>query len=284
MKKLLILTSYLVFAICSAEAQKPEIARVLIHYKFSHLRDTAHRDNPYKENMALLLGKTASVYKSYDRQLEDALFRKQMQDQIAGSPDGNIKINRQNIGTSTQYFEFPEGKKLFRKERLFNPYLIEEPLPVIDWKISADTASFGGLHCQKATTHFKGRDYIAWFCPDLPFHGGPWKLNGLPGPFIKFFEAQLGGDALFQLAGEEGCQAMVTCCAAFYDGTTIITARGEIMGTVVATRGQSGFGFDKCLVPDGSHKTFGQMSSAEKDAFSHRGKAVKALLSQLKEL
>jgi len=92
MKKLFTLTSCLLLAICSADAQKPETAQVLIHYKFSHLRDTTHRDNPYKENMVLLLGKTASVYKSYDRQLEDALFKKQMQEQIASSPDGNIKL------------------------------------------------------------------------------------------------------------------------------------------------------------------------------------------------
>jgi hypothetical protein len=62
--------------------------------------------------------------------------------------------------------------------------LVESPIPVIDWRISSDTARFGGLLCQKATGHFKGRDYTAWFCSDLPVHTGPWKLNGLPGVIV----------------------------------------------------------------------------------------------------
>jgi hypothetical protein len=67
---------------------------------------------------------------------------------------------------------------------MVNEYLIEGPLPAIDWKIGVDTGTFYGLHCQKATCHFKGRDYVAWFCPDLPVHSGPWKLNGLPGVIV----------------------------------------------------------------------------------------------------
>ena len=108
------------------------------------------------------------------------------------------------------------------------------------------------------------------------------KLGGLPGPFVKFFEVQLGPSALLQLAGEPGCPAIVTCCVAFYDGTTTITARGEATGTIVALRGEQGFGFDTCFMPDGSDKTFGEMSFAEKDGFSHRARAVKALVTQLK--
>ena len=46
-----------------------------------------------------------------------------------------------------------------------NSYLIDGPMPAIDWKISGDTATFGGLHCQKATCHFKGRDYIGMVLP-----------------------------------------------------------------------------------------------------------------------
>ena len=38
--------------------------------------------------------------------------------------------------------------------------------------------------CKKATTHFRGRDYIAWFTTDIPIVAGPWKFNGLPGLVI----------------------------------------------------------------------------------------------------
>ncbi len=202
MKKQLLIAATLILAVFAARAQQPDTAAYMVHYKFSHLRDTNNRANPYAENMALFLGKNSSVYKSYDKQLEDALFKKQVQAAMANSPDGRIQIHRNNTGSSVQYFQFPGEQKLVRKESLFiNSYLIEDVLSVIDWKISGDTASFGGLHCQKATGHFKGRDYTAWFCPDMPFHAGPWKLNGLPGVILDAYDAKK--EVVFKFDGIE---------------------------------------------------------------------------------
>lgn len=186
----------------TARTQKTDTANYMVHYKFSHLRDTNNRTNPYTENMALFLGKSSSVYKSYDKQLQDAIFKKQVKEAMANSPDGRIQIHRNSSGSPVQYYQFPAEKKLDRKESLvINNYLIEDDLPAIDWKISADTASFGGLHCQKATTHFKGRDYTAWFCADMPFHAGPWKLNGLPGVILDAHDAK--NEVVFKFDGIE---------------------------------------------------------------------------------
>jgi GLPGLI family protein len=189
MKKPLFLFTCLVLAIGIVKAQSPEMAQAVVHYKFSHLRDTTKKDEFYNENMILFLGKNSSAYKSYDKRMADALMKKQVQEQMAANPGGPIRITRgKGSGSTTEYYQFPNEKKIVRKEKLFNSYLIEEPFPVINWKISSDTASFAGLKCQKATAHFKGRDYTAWFCPDLPFHSGPWKLNGLPGVIVDAYD------------------------------------------------------------------------------------------------
>ncbi len=202
MKKQLLIAATLMLAALCVKAQKPDTAGYMVHYKFSHMRDTTNRANAYTENMALLLGKNSSVYKSYDKQLQDALFKKQVKEQLANSPDGNVRFNRQNSASPIQYYQLPGEKKLLRKESLvINSYLIEDALPVIDWKISSDTASFGGLRCQKATTHFKGRDYTAWFCPDMPFHAGPWKLNGLPDVILDAYDAKK--EVVFKFDGVE---------------------------------------------------------------------------------
>jgi len=202
MKRYLTICALLAATLQVARAQQTDTAAYMVHYKFSHLRDTNNRANPYTENMALFLGKNSSVYKSYDKQLQDALFKKQVKEAIANSPDGRIQIHRQNSGSPLQYFQFPAQQKLFRKESLvINSYLIEDALPVIDWKVSNDTASFGGMHCQKATTHFKGRDYTAWFCADMPFHAGPWKLNGLPGVILEAYDAKK--EVVFKFDGIE---------------------------------------------------------------------------------
>ncbi|MBO9617877.1 MAG: RdgB/HAM1 family non-canonical purine NTP pyrophosphatase [Niabella sp.] len=48
--------------------------------------------------------------------------------------------------------------------------------------------------------------------------------------------------------------------------------------------GTGGFGYDPVFIPDGSDKTFGQMSLEEKQEFSHRKKAVKKLVVYLASL
>lgn len=209
MKKLFVLLICLLLVYFSVNAQKADIATAMVHYKFSQLRDTTKPDVMYNENMMLLLGKNSTVYKSYDRKFADALMRKQIQEQMAASAGGpvQIKINRgASSGTSTEYYQFPAENKLVRKEKLVNNYLIEEHLPVINWKISGDTASFAGLHCQKATTHFKGRDYTAWFCPDIAVHAGPWKLAGLPGLILEAYDTKK--QVIFKFDGIEDMSKM----------------------------------------------------------------------------
>ena len=106
-------------------------------------------------------------------------------------------------------------------------------------------------------------------------------LNGLPGPFIKFFMKRLGHDALYQLAEHEDEAAVVSCAVGYYDGEELVTLSGDVSGMVVAPRGDNGFGFDVTFVPDGFDKTYAEMSDDEKDAVSHRQKAIRLFVSTL---
>lgn len=54
---------------------------------------------------------------------------------------------------------------------------------------------------------------------------------------------------------------------------------GICKGTIIeAQRGSDGFGYDPIFIPDGSTKTFAEMSMNEKNQFSHRKKAIKQLI------
>lgn len=202
MKKQLLLAIVLLAMGISAEAQKPDTARVLIHYKYTWIRDTANRANSYTENMVLYVGQRAGAYRSYDGVVYKMQFKKAYADAAAASPDGNVRINRRGVGSNVEYYQYPNEQKLLTKDQLMmNSYVIDGPMPAISWKISNDTATFGGLHCQQATCHFKGRDYTAWFCPDLPVHTGPWKLNGLPGVIVDARDAK--NEVVFKFDGVE---------------------------------------------------------------------------------
>ncbi|AMR33742.1 hypothetical protein A0256_21050 [Mucilaginibacter sp. PAMC 26640] len=172
----------------SVMAQKADVAIGKATYELIHVRDTANRDKPYRETMVLLLGKNASLYRSLTKELQQQMLAAQIADQVKNASDPNhlnLTITGGGTTTTEEYYQYYNDKKLFTEEKIINYYLVEEPLPAISWKIQTDTMTISTLHCQKATAHFKGRDYTAWFCMDLPFRNGPWKLNGLPGLIIE---------------------------------------------------------------------------------------------------
>lgn len=113
-------------------------------------------------------------------------------------------------------------------------------------------------------------------------------LNGLPGPFIKFFEERLGRGALYTLSKVVNDTVTIRCTAGFFDGQDFIFGEGLIEGTVTAPRGDNGFGFDCVVVPAGQTvqagdlpRTMAEMSADEKNAVSHRAKAFHNLFAQL---
>jgi XTP/dITP diphosphohydrolase len=60
---------------------------------------------------------------------------------------------------------------------------------------------------------------------------------------------------------------------------------GICKGTIVKLpAGTEGFGYDPVFVPDGSSKTFAEMSLKEKELYSHRKKAAGKLVAFLQEL
>ncbi|GAB3527775.1 non-canonical purine NTP diphosphatase [Pontibacter brevis] len=60
---------------------------------------------------------------------------------------------------------------------------------------------------------------------------------------------------------------------------------GTVEGTISKEwKGDKGFGYDPVFVPDGYDRTFAEMSAAEKNAISHRGRAVQQLVAFLKAL
>ncbi len=201
-KFILLFGAVLTMLALGARAQQPDTALLFVHYKFAHVRDTANRAAAFKENMVLVVGKHSGVYRSYDRQMEIAEIKKQTRDAIAASGGGPITMNTHITSSGEEYYQYPNEKIMLRKEYIsLNGFLLSEALPVISWQVSGDTETFNGLHCQKAACHFKGRDYTAWFCPDLPLHVGPWQLNGLPGVIVEAYDAKK--DVCFTFNGIE---------------------------------------------------------------------------------
>lgn len=64
-----------------------------------------------------------------------------------------------------------------------------------------------------------------------------------------------------------------------------VTAEGRVEGLIVGqVRGDNGFGYDPLFLPDGETRTLAELSAPEKNALSHRGRAVESLRQQLQRL
>lgn len=105
-------------------------------------------------------------------------------------------------------------------------------------------------------------------------------LNGLPGPFIKFFEQQMGDDSLYKLSSE-GTRVTIRCVMGYFDGADEHIVEGILHGTIVAPRGKPTFGFDVVIVPDGYSHTMAELGPEVKNTISHRYLATKQMAEYL---
>ena len=116
-------------------------------------------------------------------------------------------------------------------------------------------------------------------------------LGGAPGVRSARFAGPEASDAdnLARLVAEApaGSALAYVCVIALVDPPTgeERTFEGRCTGTMAAEpRGSGGFGYDPIFVPDDRDdgRTMAQLSQAEKDAISHRGRAARALLEHLR--
>lgn len=119
-------------------------------------------------------------------------------------------------------------------------------------------------------------------------------LNGMPGVLSARWSGQHGDDAanlelllgqLTDVPAERRGAAFVAAAALVRPDGTRIAVRGQWRGTVIGEqRGSNGFGYDPSFVPEGGARTAAELSAEEKDADSHRGRALRELLPHLREL
>ncbi len=112
------------------------------------------------------------------------------------------------------------------------------------------------------------------------------ELNGLPGPFIKFFEERLGKGAAIKLLGNSTNRGAKNICGVcFYDGKELIFEEAEMKGLVSNEIKEGyGFGFDFCFIPEGYDKTFSELGLDEKNKISARKKVIDKIKKSLENM
>ncbi len=117
-------------------------------------------------------------------------------------------------------------------------------------------------------------------------------LGGAPGIYSARYASAEGTNAsdeannallLANLEGKSDTSAHYTSAVALvYPDGREVCAEGYMYGKIINTpKGERGFGYDPIFVIDGESRTVAEMSDEEKNAVSHRGRALRALLAKI---
>ena len=119
-------------------------------------------------------------------------------------------------------------------------------------------------------------------------------LNGMPGILSARWAGGHGDDEanldlvlgqLDHVPPERRGAAFVCAAAVCLPGGAERVVQGDLRGSLITERrGENGFGYDPIFVPDGYGVTTAQLSPADKDAISHRGRAFRSLALILPDL
>ena len=110
-------------------------------------------------------------------------------------------------------------------------------------------------------------------------------IPGLPGPLVKWFLETIGVKGLAEVAFKLGnTRAKAKTIIGYATGSEKIHFfEGEVVGSIVEPRVDTGFGWDLIFIPEGYTKTFAEMTQEEKNTISMRGKAAQKLAEFLEQ-
>ena len=159
----------------------------LLYYTSSPdaLKDHVFTDNDMLSDTRVVeFGK--DVRKDYSQILETV---EQNNRKIVGQ--GGMPKNISSYVNPFELFIFNDRYRINRRTLLTGPILqYEGGCTPMQWSLTGEAEQVGDYQCQKAVTSFGGREWTAWFCPDIPVDGGPYKFRGLPGLILKVQDSE----------------------------------------------------------------------------------------------
>ena len=168
--------------------------RILYAFQAQDLKD----EETWIDCGQLLTDKGMTQYSSFFVSENNAYIRKWQKDNPNKSYyPGSAKLK----GRMKDYWSEYQYSQIYVRDRQltdwavmpsadFNQYRYTEPWPSMQWTLGTEKQTICGYQCQKATCHWRGRDYEAWFTSAIPLKSGPWKFGGLPGLIMKIYDTK----------------------------------------------------------------------------------------------
>lgn len=171
-------------------------ANVCIYYQYDYKQGEEQK----KGQTILLLGKRHGgfydYYSNYIENLSDSLYY------VGGSSielmGKAASIAKQIIYKTPIVFDLDSMRATVQMDNV-NTYQYTQYMPIIDWHLTKRDTLIAGVSCKGATCLFGGREWIAYYAPNVHSQYGPYLFSGLPG--LIFYIRDTKSEHSFTLNG-----------------------------------------------------------------------------------
>lgn len=190
-KTLFLIVLFSILLNYSVEAQVKGEANHLVKYEVNFAIDSTDREERTTEMHRLYTGNSVSYYTSDVFMALDSMMTKFRENPQASMRrmSGNFDDMPRPEFLSRVYKDLESNQAWASVAILRDRYVYEEPEFPVKWEMTEETKEIGEYNAQKATTHFGGRDWTAWFTFQVPIQDGPYVFSGLPGLILELTDA-----------------------------------------------------------------------------------------------
>ncbi len=197
-KKILQLFIIFYSAISFAQSYKQDTLHGEFMYQLKAKFDI-RTDDRHEEFFTLLIGENRAFFASTNSLKRDSVLDKSRV--TTHNADGSITLSIKN-GTSIPqtnfHFTIIQSNETIQYFSPVGMSVLTYKVSVIkNWKLINESKVINTINCKKAEVTFKGRNWLAWYSPEIPLPYGPYKFSGLPGLIVKITDDK--GDYDFEL-------------------------------------------------------------------------------------
>ncbi|MGG7436728.1 GLPGLI family protein [Chryseobacterium arthrosphaerae] len=197
-KKILQLFIIFYSAISFAQSYKQDTLHGEFMYQLKAKFDI-RTDDRHEEFFTLLIGENRAFFASTNSLKRDSVLDKSRV--TTHNADGSITLSIKN-GTSIPqtnfHFTVIQSNETIQYFSPVGMSVLTYKVPIIkNWKLINESKVINTINCKKAEVTFKGRNWLAWYSPEIPLPYGPYKFSGLPGLIVKITDDK--GDYDFEL-------------------------------------------------------------------------------------
>lgn len=170
-----------------------ENAEYIATYSYKYAKD-ATAPQLKKEGLTFLsIGKRYNRFMDYYQNLFDSTMcaaTKYNQPFVQVFSTGTALLRKQTFSELILWDKTKNENLIQRTAGLSQKYQYREKAPALKWDLLEGDTLIAGYQCKKAKTSLFGRDYIAWYAPEVKLPYGPYKFNGLPGLVFQVIDTK----------------------------------------------------------------------------------------------